>query len=105
MSFLATLLSSASRIDGTDITASLARKCVGTSKRIFCCACFVGRKTEEVAMTTTQQITDETAMYIVISDMDGISDLFFDHRRAAEYAEVAEGSVFRLVRDDKGAVK
>jgi hypothetical protein len=57
---------------------------------------------EEIVMAQTNN-ADEV-MFIVIGDIDGVSDLFFDRDRAEQYAKVAEGSVFRLVRvEEEGA--
>jgi hypothetical protein len=52
----------------------------------------------------TLQIDDETTMFIVISDMDGVSDLFFERHRAGQYAQVAGGTVYRLLEDDEEGV-
>jgi hypothetical protein len=51
------------------------------------------------------QNDNETTMFIVISDMDGVAGPFFNRATAYEYAEVADGSVFRLVEDDGGSAK
>jgi len=58
-------------------------------------------------MTTAMnrsQIDDETTMFIVISDTDVVAGPFFTRETAYEYAEAADGSVFRLVDDDEGSV-
>jgi hypothetical protein len=47
---------------------------------------------------------DGITMFVVISDLDGGAyGPFYDRARALEYAEVANGLVFRLVGDDEGA--
>ena len=53
-----------------------------------------------------KQIDDETTMFIVLSDTDGVAGPFFTRETAYEYAEAADGSVFRLQRadDDEGSV-
>ena len=48
------------------------------------------------------EFDDETTMYIVISDMDGLAGPFFNRATAYEYSETADGAVFRLVEDEAG---
>jgi hypothetical protein len=57
---------------------------------------------EEIVMAQTN---DDEVMFIVISDIDGVSDLFFNRDRAEQYAEVADGTVFRLVRIEEEYAK
>ena len=50
-------------------------------------------------------VDDGVTRYIVISDIDGISPVFFIRESANQYAKVAYGSVFLLVaaeEDDRG---
>jgi hypothetical protein len=48
-----------------------------------------------------RQLNDE-AMFVVISDMDGLAGPFLNRETAYGYAEAADGSVFRLVEDEAG---
>jgi hypothetical protein len=48
------------------------------------------------------EFNDETVMFVVISDMDGLAGPFLNRATAHEYAEAADGSVFRLVEDEAG---
>jgi len=61
-----------------------------------------------VSMTSADhpaRVHDDEDMYIVVSDIDGVSDLFFDRDRADQYAAVADGTVFKLVRVEEGDAK